>query len=182
MTPIGIDPSLTGLAVCVLQDDGTPTFHEFKNTTTACTLTARIDRYKSHAESVRTCINEYAPAVVLIEGYSMGSKGSSILTLAEFGIVLRMRLQWDDHTLVEVPPTMLKKFATGKGQCKKAAVVSAISKRYGVDITTDDQADAYALARLCGCVTGVFAPSTKFEESVARDVGIMLVEEQKHNA
>jgi Holliday junction resolvasome RuvABC endonuclease subunit len=48
-----------------------------------------------------------------------------------------------------VPPTSLKKYVTGKGQgVPKSQMLLHVYKKWNVDITDDNAADSYALARL----------------------------------
>ncbi|WP_100499391.1 hypothetical protein [Geodermatophilus chilensis] len=49
------------------------------------------------------------------------------------------------HLVAEVTTGGLKKYATGKGVGKKAAIVSAVTARYGVVFGDDNQADAFVL-------------------------------------
>lgn len=172
MTSIGIDPSLSNLAVCVVAD-GPPVESSFSS---ECpkekTLGARVARFRKLVNSVAIWLRENAPhGVVFLEGYSFGSKGAAILTLAEFGMYLRCRLLMDGYTVVEVPPGTLKKFAANNGNAKKAAVVSALSKRYDRDdLVTDDKADAFGLAMLGAQVLGTEEPQTEFQRKAADNV------------
>lgn len=50
--------------------------------------------------------------------------------------------------LVNVAPTSLKKFFTGDGKAGKSKMMTTASVLLGVDITDDNLADSYALARL----------------------------------
>ena len=54
------------------------------------------------------------------------------------------------HLVAEVSPTARAKYGTGKGNAGKAAVVSAVSHRYGVIFGDDNAADAFIL-RAMGC-------------------------------
>lgn len=47
-----------------------------------------------------------------------------------------------------VPPTSLKKFVTGTGNAAKAEMLLGVYKKWGADFRDDNEADAYALARL----------------------------------
>lgn len=49
------------------------------------------------------------------------------------------------HLVAEVSPTSRAKYATGKGNAGKAAVVSAVSHRYGITFADDNTADAFVL-------------------------------------
>jgi crossover junction endodeoxyribonuclease RuvC len=90
----------------------------------------------------------------LIEGYSFGSKGASVVSLGEFGGILRMYASGIADCTVEVPPTVLKKFITGKGNAKKLDVVSSLSAKYAMTFKSDNQADAFGLAQLGRAVLG----------------------------
>lgn len=54
------------------------------------------------------------------------------------------------HLVVEVAPTARAKYGAGKGNAGKAAVVSAVSHRYGITFDDDNAADAFVL-RAMGC-------------------------------
>jgi len=56
----------------------------------------------------------------------------------------------ENRTPLQVPPTTLKKYATGKGTAKKQEMLLQIYKRWGVEFNDDNAADAYALGRLAG--------------------------------
>ncbi|WP_394548834.1 hypothetical protein [Priestia aryabhattai] len=49
---------------------------------------------------------------------------------------------------IEVSPNSLKKFATGKGNCKKDAMVLPIYKKWGFESDSDNIRDAYVLSRV----------------------------------
>ena len=44
-----------------------------------------------------------------------------------------------------MPPTILKKFITGKGNAKKEDIKLALYKKYQKEFKNSDEADAYAL-------------------------------------
>lgn len=152
----GIDPSLSGTAVCVYRQDGTHAMHRFEAPPMGRTVWERQHRYNSLCDKVclviieETVKSEVPRGPVFIEGYSFASKGRAILTMVEFGWALRMRLL-DIVVQQEVPPATLKQFVTGKGNADKLAVCLAIQKRYGVDFKTNDEFDSYALARMAAC-------------------------------
>lgn len=85
---------------------------------------------------------------VLIEGYSFGSKKSQAHAIGELGGVVRLLLFDLGIPFVEVPPTCRAKFATGKGNASKSAVVSAVSARTGRVWEVDDEVDAFILQEM----------------------------------
>jgi crossover junction endodeoxyribonuclease RuvC len=146
VTVLAIDPSLSGCAV-VIAASLTPAYSQRFVTKPAAGVLARVHRYRSIAEPILALAREHTPRLVLIEGYSFGSKGGQSFDRAELGGILRDRL-CDLAPVIEVPPSSLKKWATGKGNAQKAEVVSAVSRRFDRSFTNDDEADAFALAML----------------------------------
>lgn len=49
---------------------------------------------------------------------------------------------------LRVPPTMVKKFSTDRGNAKKAEVMLGVYKKWGVEYRDDNMADSYVLARI----------------------------------
>ena len=87
-------------------------------------------------------------AMVVIEGYGFSSH--RIVPQVEVGAVLRwfMWSNWPDCRIVEVPPTVLKKFATGRGNASKPEVAVGVWKRYEFEHKSDDVVDAFVLAMM----------------------------------
>jgi len=85
--------------------------------------------------------------VVVIEGYSYGSKGQAVYQIAELGGIIRFWLYTRRMLTVEITPSTLKKFATGKGNAPKSAMVAAAVRRFHLPEGHDDdnEADAYLL-------------------------------------
>lgn len=86
--------------------------------------------------------------LLLIEAYSFGSNDSNAKFSAEYGGLLRWHLIDVCPRIIEVAPTSLKKFATGKGNSKKEQVIAHVTSRYDVMFESNDEYDAYALFRL----------------------------------
>lgn len=71
--------------------------------------------------------------IIYMEGYSMGSVGR-VFDLAENMGLLKHYL-WKDHfEYFSVPPTVIKKFATGKGNANKDRLDEAFIKETGINI------------------------------------------------
>jgi crossover junction endodeoxyribonuclease RuvC len=85
-------------------------------------------------------------SLVAIEGYAYGAKFNRE-SMGELGGILRLALYEAGIDFIDVPPTVLKKFVTGKGNAQKQQMLLSVYKKWGVDITDDNIADAYALAR-----------------------------------
>lgn len=59
--------------------------------------------------------------------------------------MLCVELDARGHQLIEVSPSALKKFATGKGNAAKADMRMALYQRAGLDVPDNDQVDAWWL-------------------------------------
>lgn len=95
---------------------------------------------------------------IAMEGTVLASHAA--LVLGELSATVRLTLfdYCSDCPIqlpLKVPPMTLKKFASGKGNSKKQEMMLQIYKRWGVELTDDNAADAYSLARLAaGIVNG----------------------------
>ena len=118
----------------------------------------RFERYAAYGISLMGLVEQYDIELVLIEGYSYGSKFNHQIQY-ELGGVLRYSLWEAGISFVEVPPKSLKKFVTGNGNAKKDLMLLGVYKRWDFDTEDDNEADAYALAQfgraLLGFDTGV---------------------------
>lgn len=96
--------------------------------------------------------------LVVIEGYSMGGqRGSSGIgqALGELGGVVRLALYDKDIPYVDVPPSTLKKVATGNGNASKEEVLAAAIRKLGYDSHHNDEADALWLRECALMAYGV---------------------------
>ncbi len=150
-TIVGIDASLTNTAVCIYRRDGS---HEMKTfqSDPAATLAGRMYRYKMLAQMVTLGVGVH-PSVVFIEGYSFASPNRAV-PLAEYGGILRHMLIEGGAQLKEITPSTVKQFATQKGNSDKTAMTLACFKLWGQEFKTNDEVDAYCIARLGACALG----------------------------
>jgi Holliday junction resolvasome RuvABC endonuclease subunit len=94
---------------------------------------------------------------VYIEDYSMGSKGR-VFHIAENTGLLKHKLWALNYGITTIPPTVIKKVATGKGNAKKEQMYEAFVKQTGIKLQTmgsgknigspvSDIVDAYFIAQ-----------------------------------
>ena len=167
-TAIGIDPGLSNTALCFYSSNQVTMPHtECRNAGKAVPGLARFGRFGRLVDAVEGLCIEAAPDIVMLEGFSYASQGS-VIVLAEFGSLLRLRLLSLSCQLVEVAPKELKKWATGKGFASKIQIVAALTKRYGVVYDTDDEYDAFALAKIGAQYRGWEEPKTANQAEVVR--------------
>ena len=135
------------------------------------TATYRITCKKSGVERlahIRSEVMRLADGVdlVVIEGYSMGSRGR-VFDIGELGGVIRMALHDSGITFVSVPPTSLKKFATGKGTAKKDDMLETAIRRFAFAGHGNDEADAWLLLKMAEAAYSGLATNTKQREAIA---------------
>jgi len=99
---------------------------------------------------------KWQPDVVALEGLSFGSVGNVTRDLAGLMFIIVVKLREDGYDPIVVPPTKVKKFATGKGNAKKEVLIEnlptgirAAFDELGVKKTTGlaDLADAYWIGK-----------------------------------
>lgn len=88
--------------------------------------------------------------LVVLEGYSFGSRGRAVFDIGELGGVVRLALYRRGIPYVDVPPAALKKYATGRGNAPKEEVLAAAIRRLGYTGHDHNESDAmwlYAMAQ-----------------------------------
>ena len=72
---------------------------------------------------------------VFIEGYSFGSKVQALFQIAENCGILKYRLQMSPSMLYDtIVPSVVKKYASGKGNADKQLMYDSFVKHTGVDL------------------------------------------------
>lgn len=154
MKVLGIDQSYTGSGFCVVDEQGNVVdFGTFKTDT-------QLDVYGRAMEVTDFIINKISEHCIMrlnIEGLAFGIRGSATRDLAGllFVIITHVRRNTTNVECKVIPPTTLKKFATGSGKADKAAMIAAVPdsilsqfKSIGYKKTTGlaDVCDAYWLS------------------------------------
>lgn len=92
---------------------------------------------------------------VAIEGPSYASVGFGQHVRGGLWWMVRAELAREGVDTIIAAPATVKKYATGKGNAGKDAVLAAVIKRYPqVDVTGNDEADALVLAAIAARVYG----------------------------
>lgn len=148
---VGLDPSLrsTGMADVDRQGRLVATRAAGWSLPDAATIHARRYRIRGVALEVIEWVRRLQPSIVVVEGPSYGQK-------AQQGTHEVAGLWWEvvgraldlETAVVVVPPSRLKRWATGNGAAKKPAMVAAAETRFGWAFPTNDQADAALLAAM----------------------------------
>lgn len=134
---VGIDPSLSGTGIA--QADGllmTIKTH------------AKPGRKNNRLQTIHKAAFDAAggghwagkPALVMVEDLPTHAKSAGLTGQAQ-GVV-RLALVDAGVSMMFLAPATLKKFATGKGNADKAAMIAAWNARNHARVTDDNQADA----------------------------------------
>ncbi|RKN86776.1 hypothetical protein [Paenibacillus ginsengarvi] len=146
---IGIDPStLAGLVE--LDQDGNviQAFELQAPKVEEVGLPAELERINWIVEKLEESIfgaGNWGDSInIAIETFAYGAKGKFVAQMYGIGWMLRDALP----EYIDVTPTELKKFASGKGTMKKDSLSVEIFKRWGFEHKSDNVRDAYVLAQI----------------------------------
>jgi Holliday junction resolvasome RuvABC endonuclease subunit len=99
-------------------------------------------------KQVMGCVSAYNPDLIIIEGYSFGSRLGQAFSIGELGGLVKVALFEGGYKSIIIPPTCLKKFVTGKGNASKDIMLMKTFKKYGVEFTDNNKCDAFGLAQM----------------------------------
>lgn len=152
---LGIDPSLTSTGLCGV--DVTPEGAQHVSCRTVTSKPPPEKTYRAASDRIDGIVTHIRVAargahLVVIEGPSFASKfGQTHTRDWLWGRIYDMCARELDKPVLVVSPTQRMKYATGRGNAQKDAVLAAAIKRWpDVDITGNDTADALILAAI-GC-------------------------------
>lgn len=162
MHVVGLDLSLTSTGVAVITHESTAERRvrldrvESKGGTTD-TLADRHARLTRLVDII-TCWVTCDTELVVVEGpsYGQGRQGGQHdraglwwLVMSKLYDLADARLYSEPLYVAEVPPALVKRYATGRGNAPKDEVLAAVVRRYpDVPIAGNDQGDALVLAAM----------------------------------
>lgn len=147
---VGIDPSANGTGLAALDLEGnliaTQRLHY--------DLTG-VQRLVSIQKGVADFLGSRGGVVhVVMEGYAFdaGRGGSQSHKLGEVGGAIKLVLASvlpEPVCFPSIPvASQVKKYCLGAGNAKKEQMLKGVFKKWGADLDTNDEADAYTLARI----------------------------------
>ena len=150
---IGIDQSLTGFAITVLDISEPTNFITWVYKSPYFGIERLADIRQWLSDNLHYVEESWELQDVAMEGTVLASQAA--LVLGELSATVRLTIfdHFEDEGdprkyPLKVPPMTLKKFAAGKGNAKKQEMLLQIYKRWGIEFNDDNAADSYALARL----------------------------------
>jgi len=146
---IGIDLSLNGTGLIIIDNEAKIINKKLISSSPKDNIE---DRFLYIISELEFILNIVHLRKINIEGLSYQSTSSNLAQLAGLHFIIRTELRkkllnYKDKVEI-IPPGVLKKFVTGKGNCKKNLILLHVFKKFGETFDDDNLADAYSLARL----------------------------------
>ncbi len=139
-----------------------------------------IERLQFLRDTICEVFDEYDAEIVLMEGYGFGAKNQAH-SLGEAGGVVKLAIGEMEVPVVIVPPSVLKKFLTGKGNAKKDLMILNVYKKWAYETEDDNTADAYTLARFAYHYHDqTLEEMPKYLQQLVKDKGIEYIEPLEH--
>jgi len=146
---IGIDPSLSGNAIVVINKDGVRVDTTLMTTYKDCYINNE-QRVWDLFRMVRNFIRPHWKEIkfICIEDLPyMGNSGGQYERCALLYSILMWFLE-KDVRYKSIPVKTLKKFVTGTGNADKSMMIESVNTRWFQQIIDDNIADAYGLAQM----------------------------------
>ena len=150
---LGIDASLTGTGIAVFDLYGNKSGIDLVHNEAIQVKSTGEERLKAIRDRIADIISSWQIGYVAIEGYAF-SRANQAHQIGELGGVLRLFLHEHNIPFVEIAPSAVKKFATGKGNAQKHEVAAHVQKRWDVMFKTNDETDAYVIGRMGTVLAG----------------------------
>lgn len=108
-----------------------------------------FERLHRVAKAVMMAINTVQPTLFVIESPAFAAparrSSNAVMDLGGLYNILAIQALRAGVDVLAVPPTVLKKYVTGKGNAQKKEVEFALNDQYGLQFRTSDQYDAAGL-------------------------------------
>lgn len=149
---MGIDPSLTGTGIIVLEQGKIVENKLIKTKPTGDSNVLGLERLLS----IRDQINLDGIDMVLMEGLAfMARNTSALVQLSALNYFLREKINSKGIKWYIIAPTTLKKAITSKGNAKKDEMLLEVYKKYGESFSDDNLCDAFGLAKVGEMIAGI---------------------------
>jgi len=157
---LGVDPGSHRLGYGVVYRKGSRYHHVAHGVVRAPSDAQLPERLRVIAEGLERAIAQHAPAVVAIEQAFFHRDAHAALVIGHARGVAMLMAARAGVTVVEYPPTLVKRTVVGSGRADKAQVGAMVRAVLGLpDTPPEDAADALAIA-LCHAMTAPFLAAT----------------------
>jgi Holliday junction resolvasome RuvABC endonuclease subunit len=179
---IGIDPSLRGTAIsvfkglefssCILIKTKKMSKPKKKEEDTSEKLLERLKCHRQIKMRLDFMLGHFKPKLIAIEGYSFGGKANLTTQAEVVGVIgtsiLKYSKEQKNVKIIIIPPTSVKKYVTGTGSGKKNLILKEVFRRWEYDVSDDNMADAYTIAKIASVVQ-YYLVKRKFPKEVDKN-------------
>ena len=144
---IGIDPSLKGNAVVIINDSGKINYEQLISTDKECYLNPE-QRILDIFEQLEYMVYVIRLKKIYIEGLAYSSNSATLFERCGLMYLIVTHLLKNDIDYSIIPPTQLKKWHTTDGYADKKFMMRVAKCKYGINFTDDNICDAYCLAMM----------------------------------
>lgn len=145
---VGLDLSLTRTGICLPDGSATLLRPKTKGCERMVEIRNEVIWFTGHADLVfRADPRPPRCDIVAIEGFAYG-RPNKAHDIGGIGWIIRVALHEAGIKYVEIPPTVLKRYATGKGNAGKPDMLAAAIRRLDYLGSDDNEADAMWLHAL----------------------------------
>lgn len=142
---VGLDPSYNGFGAIMLNEKAEIMEQRLITSSSKDEVEDRIISMENEFKFIPTVQTLFH---VYIEGPSYSSKGAFMLQMGALHYYLRIFFRKHNVRYIVKTPNELKKYITGKGNCQKDLILLKVYKKWGIEFSDHNLADAYVLARM----------------------------------
>lgn len=106
-----------------------------------------VERLIFIREKIKELLKKYNVSLIIMEGYSFGSRGRAVFDLGELGGMIKILGKDLNIPVITLAPGTHKKFTTGKGNTKKDMMLLEVYKKYNIELNNDNVADSVSLLK-----------------------------------
>ena len=145
---LGLDLSLTSTGFYLIRGDEGKKDECCEICTKPDDFCDDIGRSDHIAQTIIDRIKNENITFIALEDYFTGKQPQSVIKLATLGTVVRIRLMDAGYTFMPFVTSQIKKFETGSGAAPKDNMLKSVLKKHGLDTSSNNIADACAIAHL----------------------------------
>ena len=148
MNYIGIDPSLTGSGIAILDDNCINIFSDVIETFPIIDLYLCIEqRLDDIFLKIKKILDLYE-GIVYIENFGYASKDTKLFERVGLIFLIRHYMFINDIKFKIIAPKSLKKFITNNGNADKELMMKTCEEQWGQKFTDHNICDAFCLAKM----------------------------------
>lgn len=143
MKILALDLSLNSTGWCIMDSS----VEEHESGIIKPKKTDRMEKLIEIRSFIYKLIEQHDIKCVFIEDYAFGARGVWIYSYGELCGLIKVAIVELGIKYYTVSPSLWKKFVLGKGNLPKDQVMLQIYKKYGIEFSDNNMADAFAIAK-----------------------------------